>query len=41
MTKVQVKKILEYAVKSGYKKVSELKDSEIDTILNSLNKTHE
>lgn len=33
MTKLQVKKVLEYALEKGYKSTGELSDSEVDTIL--------
>lgn len=33
MTKQQVKKVLEYSLKKGYKSTSELSDSEIDNLL--------
>lgn len=36
MTKQEVKAVLEYADKKGYKLVSELKDEEIDDVLNRL-----
>ena len=34
MTKQQVKEVLEYALKKGYKSTSELKEEEIENILN-------
>ena len=33
MTKEQVKKVLEYGIKKGYKSTSELTDEEVDKVL--------
>ena len=42
MTKIQVKKVLEYGLKQGYKSTSEFSLSEIDVVLNSIpNNTHQ
>jgi hypothetical protein len=38
MTKPQVKAVLEYALQVGYESTSELKDSEIDDIIDKVNK---
>lgn len=35
MTKQQVKSVLEYGLKKGYKSISEIKDNEIDAILST------
>ena len=35
LTKIQVKRILEYGVKKGYKYTSQLTDIEVDNILNN------
>lgn len=35
MTKAQVKKVLEFGIKAGYTNTDELKDFEIDSLLNS------
>jgi hypothetical protein len=36
MTKAQVKAVLEYAVQVGYETTNELKDAEIDNIIDNL-----
>jgi len=36
MTKYQVKKVLEYGLKKGYKYTSEFSDSEVDEIIKNL-----
>lgn len=38
MTKAQVKAVLEYAIQVGYKTTNELKDSEVDDIIDKVNK---
>jgi len=34
MTKIQVKKILEYGIKKGYETTAEISDKEVDSLLN-------
>jgi hypothetical protein len=38
MTKVQVKAVLEYAKQVGYKSTNQLKDFEVDDIIDKVNK---
>lgn len=36
MTKAQVKAVLEYAISKGYDNTGQLKDSEVDNIINNI-----
>ncbi|EJL66293.1 hypothetical protein [Flavobacterium sp. CF136] len=38
LTKLEVQAVLEYGKAQGYKSVSEIKDSDVDDILNKVNK---
>lgn len=38
MTKIQVKAVLEYGIKQGYKTTDQFKDGEIDSVLDDLTK---
>jgi len=38
MTKQQVKAVLEYGIKQGYKHTGQLSDDEIDNVIESINK---